>query len=320
MFYEDKSVLVSGGSGFLGIHLVQELLNRGAKVRVPIHSRSMPLYDERVEIVQADLSNRSECLDVVGGVDYVFHAAGAVGSAAVSKIGAMAGIAVNLNLSSEMLHAAWLEGVERFLLVSSSTVYPPASYPIKEHEAWNAAPYPSYVGYGWMKRYLEKLAEYVASESQMKIAIVRPTAVYGRWDNFDPTSSHVIPSLIKKAVDRQDPYGVWGSGTEIRDFLHISDLARGCIMALETYPECDPINLGYGKTVTIREIVETILGVSGYNPHRIQFQPDRPSTASVRVVDTTKARRILGFEPQISLEEGLRDTLEWYRQQSEIRG
>jgi GDP-L-fucose synthase len=105
---------------------------------------------------------------------------------------------------------------------------------------WNGPPHSSYFGYGWMRRYLEKLGEFISSKSQMKIAIVRPTAIYGRWDNFSPLSSHVIPALIRRAVEKENPYVVWGTGNEIRDFLHVSDLARACLLMLEKYPNCDP--------------------------------------------------------------------------------
>ena len=311
--------MVTGGSGFLGVHLVQELLKGGAKVRVPIHHRPLVVKDPEIETVQADLTQETDCLAVVKGVDYVFHAAGVTGSAAVSPADSMGGIATNLVLGARMLHAAWAENIDRFLLVSSSTVYPPADYPIKEEEAWSGPTYSSYVGYGWMKRYLEKLAEYVAAESKVKIAIVRPTAPYGRWDDFDPATSHVIPALIKKALERLEPFEVWGSGEEVRDFLHISDLARGCLLALEKHATCDPLNIGYGQSVSIKELVGTILNAAGHDNATLVFNSTRPTTAPIRMVDTSKATRILGFQPDLTLEEGIRDTVNWYEESQQAR-
>jgi len=202
--------------------------------------------------------------------------------------------------------------VERFLLFSSSTGYPVTDHPVREEEMWSGPTHPSYFGYGWMRRYLERIGEFVASKSNLKIALVRPTAVYGRWDNFDPAASHVIPALIKRAVEKEDPYVVWGTGNEVRDFLHITDLVRGCLLMLEKYATCEPLNIGYGKVVTIREIIDIILKAAGHEAATVKFDAAKPTTIPFRMVDTSKAKRILGFEPTVSLEEGLKDTVEWY--------
>lgn len=314
-FYEDKMVLVTGGTGFVGTHIVGELLKHGARVRVPIHNRPLIIKDDEIETLRADLADPQDCLRAVSGVDFVFHAAGVVTGAGVTALDSMSAITANLVLTSRMLEAAWAAGVDRVLVFSSSTGYPVADYPITEDEFWSGPTHPSYFGYGWMRRYLERLAEYVASKSQMKIAIVRPTAVYGPLDNFDPVTAHVIPSLILKAIERMNPYEVWGTGEEVRDFLHAKDLARGCLLMLEKYAECDPVNVGYGRAVTIAEIVKLILDAADYAEAEVIFNSTRPTAIPFRMVDTSKAKKLLGFEPEISLEQGLRDTVEWYRRQ-----
>jgi GDP-L-fucose synthase len=319
-FYKDKLVLVTGGTGLVGAHIVEELLKHGARVRVPVHKRPPVVEGPTIEYVGADLNRPEDCVAAAKGVDYVFHAAGAVGFAGASAVDSMGGVTANLVLTARMLHAAWVEHVARFLLMSSSTVYPLSDYPIKEEEAWSGPTYPSYFGYGWMKRYLEKLAEYVAAHSQVKIGIVRPSALYGRWDNFDSAGSHVIPALIRKALERQDPFQVWGSGEEVRDFLHVSDLARGTLLVLEKYATCEPINLGYGRGVTIREIVGIILKAAGYQGANVAFDISRPTTIPFRMVDTSKAKRLLDFEPQVSIEQGLTDTVNWYARRSSQAG
>ncbi|MDD5020345.1 MAG: NAD-dependent epimerase/dehydratase family protein [Candidatus Omnitrophica bacterium] len=313
MFYKDKKVLVTGGTGFVGLHIVQELLKQGARVRVPVHQRPLVIRDERIETVCADLTKPQDCLKVLEGMEICFHAAGAVAAAAVTAGNPMEAIIVNLLLTSRMLQAAWTSGTDRFLVFGSSTGYPAADYPIKEDEMWSGPTHPSYFGYGWMRRYLERLAEFVASKSKVKIALARPTAVYGRWDNFDPQASHVVPALIRKAVEKAEPYEVWGTGEEVRDFLHVSDLARGCLLLAEKHAACDPVNLGYGKVVRIREMVEVILKAAGHAGARVVFNSSKPTAIPFRMVDTSKARHLLGFEPQVSLEEGLKDTVAWYR-------
>lgn len=312
MFYEGKSVLVTGGTGFVGTHIVQELLKHNARVRVVVHQTRPVINDDRVEIIKGDLTKLDDCLKAVQGVDCIFHAAGPVGAAGVSASDVMSGITLNLMLNAQMLHAAWQENIERFLLFSSSTVYPVTDHPVKEEEIWDGPTHPSYLGYGWMRRYLEKMGEFVVSQSRVKLAIVRPTAVYGPFDNFDLSSCHVIPALIRKAVEKQTPFEVWGSGDEMRDFLHIKDLARGCLIALEKCANCDPVNIGYGKAVTIKETVDVILKAAGHEEAKVVYNNSRPTAIPFRMVDTSKARKQLGFTPEFSLEEGLRETVNWY--------
>jgi GDP-L-fucose synthase len=224
----------------------------------------------------------------------------------------MEGITTNLILTSNMLQAAWAEGVQKIVIFGSSTGYPAYDHPVKEEEMWLADPHPSYMGYGWMRRYFEKLGEYVSRQSECKVVIIRPSAVYGPGDTFAEDTSHVIPALIKKAVQRESPYVVWGSGDEVRDFIHISDFAKGCLLALEKCLTFDPINIGAGKVTTIREIVGYILDAVGHRDVPVVFDKTKPVTIPFRMIDIEKARRLLGFEPQISIERGIRETVQWY--------
>jgi len=314
--FQGKRVLVTGGSGFVGTHFVEALLDQGALVRVPLHNRAMIVADARIETLPADLTRPEDCMRVCQGVDYVIHAAGAVAAAGVTAGNPMSAITTNLVLTAQMLQAAWTAGVSRFLVFGSSTGYPVSDYPITEDEMWSGPTHASYFGYGWMRRYLERLSEFVASKSKIGIALVRPTAVYGRWDNFDPATSHVIPALIRRAVAGEDPFEVWGTGDEVRDFLHITDLVRGCLLMLDQHAVCDPVNIGYGQTITIRESVQIILQAAGHSRAQVVFNSSRPTAIPVRMVDTSKAGRLLGFEPQVSLADGLTDTVNWYRQQT----
>lgn len=307
-------VLVTGGTGFVGVHIVDELLKQGAKVRVPVHKHPPIIRDERIETIHADLTRHEDCLTAVKGIDYVFHAAGSVGAAGVTASDSMASITTNLILTAQILQAAWTSNVKKALIFGSSTGYPVVDYPIKEEEMWSGPTHPKYFGYGWMRRYIERLSEFVASESEIGIALVRPTAVYGRYDNFDPVTSHVIPALIRRAVEKENPFVVWGTGEEVRDFLHITDLARGCLLMLEKCADCTPVNLGYGKIVTIKEVVQMVLKAAGHENAEVVFDSTKPTTIPFRMVDTSRAKEILNFEPTVSLEEGLADTVEWYVQ------
>jgi len=314
MFFERRLSLVTGGTGFIGTHIVKSLLEQGGRVRLVRHRRPPILSDPRIEVVQADLTRQEDCLAVMVGVDLVFHAAGAVSGVGASAGSAMAGITTNLNLTAQVLQAAWTANVERILIFSSSTVYPASAHPMAENELASGPPHPSYLGYGWMRRYFEHLSEFVASRSRLGIALVRPTAVYGPHDDFDPRSSHVVPALVRKAVEKLDPFEVWGTGEEVRDLLHVSDLARGCLLMMEKYAVCDPVNIGYGSGVTVRRMVEIILAAAGHHTARVTFDASKPTAIPVRLVDTAKAERLIGFRPTIPIETGLYDLVKWYEQ------
>lgn len=314
-FYTGKNVLVLGGTGFVGTHFVKAALEAGANVTTTVHKRAPIVTDKRLKTVQADLTNREQARAAMKDQEIVFHCAGAVSAAGVTASNPMEPITDNIALTAMVLEAAWKTGVERIQVFGSSTAYPVTEHPVTEEEMWSAPPHPSYFGYGWMRRYIERMAEFVHERSQTKVVLVRPTATYGRHDDFHPVTSHVIPALIRKAVERMDPYEVWGTGDEVRDFLHVEDLTRGCLLATEKYAECQPINLGYGETSTVKDVVAAILKGADYSNAKVIFNADRPTTIPKRMVDITKAREILGFEPRFSLDEGLIDTVRWYREQ-----
>jgi len=263
----------------------------------------------------ADLTRPEECLRAAEGMECVIHAAGTVGAAGVGPSAAMAGITLNLTLTANMLEAAWRAGVQRALVFSSSTAYPVVNRPIREDELWAGPVFPGYHSYGWMRRYIERLAEYVGLESGLGIAVVRPGALYGPRDNFDPATGHVVSSLINRAVCGESPLQVWGTGEDIRDFLHVRDFARGCLLALEHKADCDPINLSSGVGVSTSELSRLILTATGRPEADLRFEPGRPTALGYRVLDITKARTAIGFVPQIALRDGLTEVVAWYRAQ-----
>ena len=163
-----------------------------------------------------------------------------------------------------------------------------------------------------MKRYIEILAKFYQDKYEVQCAIVRPVPYYGRFDNFELGSCHVIPALIRKAVDRQNPFEVWGSGYESRDFLHVSDVARGCLLALDRGIGKGAINLGSGTSVRINELAAEILRLAGHRPETV-FNASRPSTIRSRTMSVDKARQLLGFRQSVSMTDGLKDTIDWYR-------
>ncbi len=311
-FYHNKKVLVAGGTGFFGTYVVKELLKAGAQVRITTHKRDPIIDASLVEVLKADLTRLEDAVKVCQDVDYVFNCAGGVGAAGLYDKSPISSVTNTLITGVRVLEAAWKTGVKRLLMFSSSTGYPAYEHPVKEQEFWADDPHECYLGYGWMKRYLEKLFEFADKKSDMKLSVIRPTALYGPYDNYDLGSCHVVPALIRKAVERQSPYEVWGDGSQVRDFLHARDLARASLMMLEKKADADPVNIGYGKAITVKELVDIILEAADYSDADVKFLPDKPIAIPVRTVNCDKAKNEIGFEPEISLQEGIKETVEWY--------
>lgn len=313
--YEGKKVLVTGGTGLIGSHLVELLLERGANVRTVVHSRIPPMKLENVEIIRGDLTKWNDCVKAVKDAEYVFHLAGFVGGVGrnVAHPGGM--FTPNMLMNTQMLEAARLDNVKRYLYTSSACIYPGDLEYFIEEKGWDGPPAQSNASYGWVKRMGEFQAQAYSEEYGMKIAIVRPTNAYGPRDNFDLKTSHVIPALIRKAVERQDPFVIWGTGESTRDFIYAKDIARGMLLGLEKYAVANPVNLATGRSIKIKDLAHMILKLSEYENARIIFDKSSPTGQLVRSVSTAKAKEKIGFVAQFSLEEGLKKTISWYRAQ-----
>ncbi len=312
-FYRDKLVVVTGATGMNGSYIVKALSDAGAKVRAISHSRPPNEFTKMAsEVVFADLENARQVAEAVRGAEIVMHAAGITGGAplAMSEPGAM--VAPNAVINSQVIHACAKEKVSRLGFISSIVVYPPLNEPMKEEEAWSGEPYPLYAGLAWVKRFSEKLCKFYHDNTSMKVAIIRPSGAYGRYDNFDENTSHVLPAIVKRALSGVNPLKVWGEGSDIRDFVHASDVARGLLLAVEKQPTCDPINIASGEPCTTKRLAETILEVIG-SKARLEFDRSRPTALRVRKVDISKARKLLDYSPKVFLTEGLADTVNWYR-------
>ena len=310
--FKNKKVVVTGGSGFIGTHFINELLDRGAKVKTSIHKRPLKVSDERIEVVEnIDLEKLDDAIKLIDGADYVIHTSGYIGHP--SGIATDFQIALNqLTVITNELEASYKCGVKGFLDLNSSTGYPDRRYPITEDEYWDDEPYISYYGYGWMRRYREKLMEHTSHLSDMHIGLARGTAIFGPHDNFNLKTCHVIPALIKRVLGGENPLRVWGSPDVVRDFLYVKDVVKGALLVLEKGESMRPYNLGYGSTITIGQIVDTILKVTGKNP-KVEWDNSKPTTIPFRACSTERIQKELGFKPKYTFEEGIRETIEWYK-------
>ena len=314
-FYAGKIVTVTGASGLVGSYIVKDLVEKGARVRGILHNRPPNDYSKLAsELVTADLTTEAGAREAVKGSEIVVHAAGITGGVPLAVNDPGAFVAPNAVIISQVVHACAKERVERLGFLSSTTVYPPLDRPVREEDAWTGEPYRMYYGIGWVKRFAEKICKYYGDSYGLKVAIVRPSGAYGRYDTFDETTGHVLPSFIKRALSTDDRFLVWGDGSDVRDFLHSSDLANGALLCVEKHPTCDPINIASGEPTTTKELAELVLEVVG-SKAKPAFDPSKPAALKSRTVDISKARQILGYEPKVSLRDGVADTVEWYRNQ-----
>lgn len=312
MFYQGKRVLVTGSSGLIGTNLVMALVKEGAKVRGVIHQKTPSYQNSAVEYIQADLRERADCARVAEGMEYVFHCASNSSGAVMMKNNPLVHVTGNLVMNAVFLEECWKSKVDRFQFLSTTTVYPPVEHPVKESEAFTDEPFEIYFGVGWMKRYIEKLCEFYYRRFGMKISILRPTNVYGPHDKFDFERSHVLPALIRRAVENQNPFEVWGDGSAVRDFIYVDDMVKVMLLAMEKASDCSAINFGSGTPVTIRQAVDLIIKLTNRTHLEVKYDPTKPTTIPVRRVDLTKCKKVLGYEAAVGFEEGLKKTIEWY--------
>lgn len=310
-FFRGKRALVTGGLGFLGSHVVQALLNSGANVRVVTH-RDEPIQRD-FEIIHGDLTRIEDCLRAAEGMDCVFHlAAFGWGLGENVKLHSQL-FTTNVLMNTSMLEAARRAGVDRYLYASSSAVYAGTTTVLDDERPWDGDPHDTEYAFGWAKRTGEIQAQVYARQHNMKIAIVRPSNAYGPQDHFHPAKAHVVPSLIIKAVERQMPFVVWGTGRVERSFVHAADVARAMLLALEKYAVCDPINIASAEITNVAELAKLVLAASGYRDAELAFDASKPEGHPGKYPAVKKAEDKIGFRAAINLREGLEDTISWYR-------
>ena len=305
-FFDGKNILVTGGSGLIGRQIVHRLLEAGASVR-SVSLDDIPV-EGKVEYVKGDLCDFRFCQRIVTDMDAVFHVAGIKGSIEVTQSKPASFFVPLLMMNTNMLEACRLKKVDRVVYTSSIGAYPSAEI-FKEQEGGDEGP-PMDMFPGWAKRMAElQIRAYQIQYGLKHYAVVRPCNVYGPGDNFDPANAMVIPTLMRRIFSQEDPVVIWGDGRAVRDFAYSGDVADGVILALYHGTAGRYVNLGSGIGYTIKELVETLQSVV---PFRAQFDSTKPSGFPRRVMDISLARKLLGYDPQVSLREGLRQTWDWY--------
>lgn len=314
--FKGKNVLVAGGTGFVGVNLIHKLLLQGTHIRATLHKKEPVIVDDKIEYIKCDLTRKEDCQRAVKGVDYVFMCAANTSGAAVMEKTPLAHVTPNVIMNTLMLEATYKAKVKKFLWLSSNSVYPVTDHPVKENEMMKGDLFEKYFCVGWMKRFTEILCQMYASKikNPMKTVVVRPANVYGPYDDFEWETSHVIPALIRKVVERHDPVEVWGDGSDIKDLIYIDDFIEGMLLAMEKIETFDPVNIGTGRSCSIKQALQIILMAEDYTDATVVFNTSKPTMIPKRLIDVTKAKKVLGFEAKTSLEEGVKKTIQWYKE------
>ena len=307
--------LVAGASGLIGSNLVTRLLGEGASVRATVHRKTPLIEDRRIEYVQCDLTRPEDCRRAVGGMQHVFLCAASTSGAAAITSTPMIHVTPNILINSLMLEAAYEAQVEKFVWLGSTVAYPLSERPMSEEQIMEGDPYEKYFYAGWTKRFTEVLCRMYGEKlsRRMTTIVLRPTNVYGPNDDFEFATSHVIPALIRKCVERWQPFEVWGDGTEVRDAIYVDDMVSAMVLAAQKLESYVAINIGLGKGYSVKEILRSILEVDGYANADVHFDPSKPTTIPIRLIATRKAESLLGFRAKVGLREGLQRTIDWYR-------
>jgi GDP-L-fucose synthase len=305
-----ERVAVTGGAGFLGSYVVEKLRQRGVQDIFVPRRRDYDLT--RIEDVRRMYADARP--------DLVIHLAAVVGGIGANRINPGKYFYENLMMGVQLMEEARLRGIRKFVATGTICSYPKFTpVPFREEDLWNGYPEETNAPYGLAKKMMLVQSQAYRQQYDFNSIFLLPVNLYGPRDNFDPESSHVIPALIRKCVEaidaNADHITCWGTGSATREFLHAEDCAEGLVLAAEGYNQSEPVNLGAGFEISIKDLTEKIVSLTGFKG-RIEWDASKPDGQPRRCLDTSRADREFGFRARIGFEEGLRQTIEWYRAQA----
>ena len=307
-YFSSRKVLVTGGAGFLGACVVADLQRKGGRSICSPRSKDYDLVDnEAVKRLYRDTNP-----------DIVIHLAAVVGGIGANRENPGSFFYDNLMMGVQMMEQGRRYGIEKFVAIGTICAYPKLTpVPFREENLWNGYPEETNAPYGLAKKMLLVQAQSYRQQYGFNAVYLLPVNLYGPGDNFDPSSSHVIPALIKKCVDaarnRDKQVEVWGTGTATREFLYVEDAAEGIVLATEHYNQSEPVNLGAGFEISIRDLVSLIVEMTGFKG-KVVWDQTKPDGQPRRMLDTTRAEKYFGFKAKTAFEEGLKKTIDWYVQ------
>ncbi|HOJ01789.1 MAG TPA: GDP-L-fucose synthase [Anaerolineaceae bacterium] len=307
-FFARRRFCVTGGDGFLGRVVVRKLKERGAQdIFVP-------------NIKEYDLTQLASILKMLDDAqpDVIIHLAAQVGGIGANREHPGEFFYNNLMMGVQLMHEAWKRSIEKFVAIGTICAYPKFTpVPFKEEDLWNGYPEETNAPYGLAKKMLLVQSQSYRQQYGFNSIFLLPVNLYGPGDNFDPASSHVIPALIRKCVQAVDEESqeieVWGDGSPTREFLYVEDAAEGILLATEKYNDSEPVNLGSGFEISIKELVHLIADLTGYQG-TFRWDTSKPNGQPRRCLDTNRAQKFFGFKAQVTFEEGLKNTIAWYQE------
>jgi GDP-L-fucose synthase len=313
-FFSGKKVLITGVAGFVGTNLSKRLVDLEATVIGVIHNRAPQLIMDEIEYKVADLTKYENCVDVCRDADYVFMCAANSSGAAVMESAPLTHLTPNVVMNAYMLAASYEQKVKKFAFISSNTVYPLTDFPVTENDVTHQF-YEKYQIVGWMKLFSEEMCRMYSRnvKNPMSTLVVRPGNLYGPFDKYNSNESKVIAALIRRVAENQNPLNVWGDGEDIKDFLFIDDFIDGLLQAFVNENTYDPINIASGVPVTIKEVIHTLVEISGERNIEILFDIKKPTMIPKRMISIDMAIEKLAWKPSVKLKDGLKETLEWYK-------
>ena len=314
-YFSGKRVLVAGGAGFVGTHLVHKLHSLGANVRSTFHEKALQQTIKGVEYLKADLLSLVDCLEATKDIDLVFMCAANSSGAGVMDKTPLVHLTPNVVMNSQILSASYENQIEKFCFISSNTVYPLTDFAVTENDVTGEF-FEKYFIVGWMKRFSEIMCEMYATKIKqpMDILVVRPGNLYGPYDKFNKSESKVIAALIRRALEKNDPFEVWGDGLDLKDFLYIEDFIEGMLKAFTLKERFTVFNVASGVPRTIQEVLKDVLEVTGHTQTKVLFDSTKPTMIPKRMIDITAITEATGWVPKVGISEGLRQTTDWYIQ------
>lgn len=307
-FWSKKRICITGGAGFLGHHLVENIKKRGAK---EIFIPTIEAYDlvQQKDIIRMLDDSRP---------DVIIHLAAHVGGIGANREHPAEFFYDNLMMGVQLIHESWKRGVEKFVAIGTVCAYPKFTpVPFREDDIWNGYPEETNAPYGLAKKMLLVQSQSYRQQYGFNSLFLIPVNLYGPRDNFRPESSHVIPALIKKCVEakenRAEEVVIWGDGSPTREFIYVDDAAEGIARATELYNGSEPVNIGSGNEISIKDLAQLIARLTGFEGQLI-FDTTKPNGQPRRGLDVSRAEKLFGFRAKMGFEEGLRRTIDWYLQ------
>lgn len=309
-FWSGQRVVVTGGAGFLGSFLVEKLKQHGADVFIP-HIEDYDLVEQ--SNIQRMLSDSQP--------DMIIHLAALAGGIGANRARPADFFYINLMMGVQLMHEAWKAGVQKFVAIGTICAYPKFTpLPFKEENLWDGYPEETNAPYGLAKKMLLVQAQAYREQYDFNAVYLLPVNLYGPRDNFNLETSHVIPALIRKCLEAKQ-HGdsevvLWGDGSPTREFLYVEDAAEGIALAAERYNGSEPVNLGSGQEISIKDLAQSIAQLTGFEG-KLVWDTSKPNGQPRRALDVSRAEQYFGFRAQMPFEEGLRRTIRWYVNQSE---